>query len=636
MTREEFDVFIQKLEGASRKNPRRYITRVIGLVVLAYLYLLLMLFGSLALCILMIVMVVYAPFTIKFAILGLIAFGGIFLAVLRGLWVRLEPPKGEKVARKQAPKLFAMLDELRAALNCKSFHQVLIINDVNAGVYQVPRLGIFGWHRNYLVIGLPLMLMLAPDEFKAVLAHEFAHSSRGHGRFGNWLYRVRRTWAQIFEQMAKRRTRWGGILFKFLNWFWPVFNGHAFVLARANEYEADACSIRLAGADAATSALIRTRVDGTFLGEKIWPGIFARATHEKEPPANVMLILDQNLKNGPAAEDAARWLRQSFLIETNNADTHPCLKDRLRAIGRLPAEIESGKFPENALPALERNAAELFLGDFAVVVAQKMSEDWRKSIAPQWKIRHEKMQKIAGELVGLEKPGDIPPTPSQIWEKALKTIELHGDSAALAMLEQIVALEPKHAGANFILGRHYLETDDSRGVDFIESAMVSDPATAQNGLKLLHQYYNRTGQRDKLRPLENRYDDFQKQNQLAKQERSRITAADTFMPHRLSGQQIADLQKILSSEPDIRSAAVAQKKLMLFPNSPCFAIALRIKVSWWKARSNNASNQVVHRIVKQIRLPGHFTVFVDEKNLRGLGAKVFSTPGSVIYQAQTN
>jgi Zn-dependent protease with chaperone function len=632
MTREEFDALIQKLEKVSRKNPRLYIARIIGLVLLAYSYLLLVLLGSLALCILMIVMVCYAPVAIKLAIIGLIAFGGIFLAVLRGLWVKLEPPKGQPVTRAQAPKLFTLLDELRVVLNCKPFHQVFIVGDVNAGVVQIPRLGIFGWHRNYLVLGLPLMQILAPEEFKAVLAHEFAHSSRGHGRFGNWLYRVRRTWAQVFEQMAKHRTRFGSVLFKFLNWFWPVFNGHAFVLARANEYEADACSVRLAGADAAASALIRTRVDGALLGEKFWPEIFSRANEEVEPPADVLFALGQALKKGPAADDATRWLRQAFLMETNNADTHPCLKDRLRAIGRLPSEIEAGKFPELPPPVPRQNAAEFFLGDYADVVAQKMSEDWKKAIAPQWKTRNEQARKIAGELADLEKPTDTPRTAAQIWEKAKKIVELHGDGAAVTALEQVIAHEPRHAAANFILGRHYLQTDDSRGVDFMETAMAADPALAQNGCHLLHAHFNRTGQRDKLRPLENRFDEFQKVNVLAQQERAAISAADTFIAHALTEQQIGELQKIFGSEADIGSVAVARKQLQHLPNSPCFAIGLKVKVAWWKARGEAANKKLVQRILKQVRLPGHFVVFVSEKNLKALGKKVFAVPGSIIYE----
>ncbi len=46
--------------------------------------------------------------------------GGIFVAVLRGLWVKLEPPKGQVLAREQAPKLFALLDELRKCAGLSS------------------------------------------------------------------------------------------------------------------------------------------------------------------------------------------------------------------------------------------------------------------------------------------------------------------------------------------------------------------------------------------------------------------------------------------------------------------------------------------------------------------------------------
>jgi len=603
--------------------------RIVGLVALAYAYLVLVLFGSLTLCLAMVAMVIYLPVSIKFAIVGLIAFGGIFLAVLRGLWVKLEPPKGQPVTRGQAPKLFALLDELRGALDCRPFHQVLIIGEMNAGVVQIPRLGIFGWHRNYLVMGLPLLQGLAPDEFKAVLAHEFAHSSRGHGRFGNWLYRVRRTWAQIFEQMAKQRTRFGGVLFKFLNWFWPVFNGHAFVLARANEYEADACSVRLAGADAAARALIRSRVDGALLGEKFWPGVFSNAHQEKDPPANVLLALNQTLKSGPAADDAARWLRQAFLIETNNADTHPCLKDRLRAIGRLPAEI-----PAHPPPNPPQSAAEFYLGEHAELVARQMSDEWRKFITPKWKARHEHAQKIADELAGLEKPSDAPPTVAQIWEKARKLAELHGDAAAVSALEQVIALEPRHAAANFILGRHHLQKDDPRGVELVETAMTADPALTQNGCSLLYAHFNRTGQRDKLRPLENRVDEFQKLTVLARQERARITAADTFIAHELTKPQIEEVRKVLSSEPDVGSAAVARKQVVHFPKNPCFAVGLQIKVAWWKPRGQRANRQLLQRVLKQLRLPGHFLVFVNEKNLKGLGAKVLAAPGAVIYRRE--
>jgi Zn-dependent protease with chaperone function len=632
MTREQFDALIHKLEAVSQKNPRLYVFRVAGMVALAYAYLLLILLGSLAMCVLMIVMVFAAPATIKLAIIGLIAFGSLLTAVLRGMWVKLKPPTGQEITRADAPKLFALLDELRAGLNCAPFHKVLMMGDINAGVIQIPRLGIFGWHQNYLLIGLPLMQSLSPEEFKAVLAHEFAHSSRGHGRFGNWLYRVRRTWEQIFDQMARRRTRWGAVLLKFINWFWPLFNGHVFVLARANEYEADACSVRFAGADATASALTRVKTDGALTAEKFWPEVHGLVKQLDSPPDNVMLRLAKAYNAGAAPDEAARWMRHAFQIETNNLDTHPCLKDRLKAIGRLPETVQKGEIPLQTPPRPAVSAAEFFLAGHAEVIAKKISEDWRKAVKAQWESRHKQAAKLAEELSGMEKPNDSPPDVAQLWEKARKICELGSDAEAVPFLEQTLALDPKHAGANFVLARHYLQKDDDRGIALIEAAIASDPLLTVNGCNLLYAYYNRTGRREMLRPIENRVDEFNKLAAVAQQERALLTARDSFYEHGLTAQQIQALQAVFAAEPDIEKVAVARKKVLHFPHRPCFGVALKLKVPWYSFRSSSHNQQLIQRMLKQVKLPGNFIIFVRHKNLESLGAKIFAVRDSVVYR----
>ncbi len=60
-------------------------------------------------------MLFYAPATLKLALAGLIAFGGMFWAVLRGLWVKLhalrevftaEPEVGSVAVERKAVQLF--------------------------------------------------------------------------------------------------------------------------------------------------------------------------------------------------------------------------------------------------------------------------------------------------------------------------------------------------------------------------------------------------------------------------------------------------------------------------------------------------------------------------------------------------
>lgn len=633
MTRDEFDALVRRLEEISHRHPRLYLARTVALLTLAYGYLGFVLLGSSALVVGTIFFVFMVPnaLVIKLAIVIVIAAGGICWAVMRGLWVRLEPPEGQPVTREQVPALFTLLDELRETLNCRPFHRVLLVSEYNAAVVQIPRLGVFGWHRNYLLLGLPLMQALGPEEFKAVLAHEFAHSSRGHGRFGNWLYRMRRSWERIFEQMGRQGTRGGVVLLKFIQWFWPHFNAHAFVLARANEYEADACSVRLAGADAAAAALLRIATDDALLNKKFWPEIFARVNRQKDPPSDMLMAMGRTLRAGLPAEEASRSLRHAFLMETNTADTHPCLKDRLQAMGRLPEGVDRAEFPVELPPPPTRSAAEVFLGHHVDTIADQLSTVWRKNVAALWAERHEHMQKLAGELALLEQPGNKPLGVEELWEKASKVLQLHNDAAAVPVLEQLLTLNPEHALANLVRGRHYLEQEDARGVAFVETAIASDPILTEVGCNLLYGYFMRIGQRDKLRPLEELVDRFQNESALAEQERALISAKDDFIPHELTSAQITDLVKSLAVEPEIATAAVARKMVRYFPKNPCYVIALRLKVSWWKIRSSNANQQLMNRVLQRVQLPGHFFVFVDEKDLKSLAKKVFPVPGAVFY-----
>ncbi|HEX5221566.1 MAG TPA: hypothetical protein VFZ59_18525 [Verrucomicrobiae bacterium] len=372
--------------------------------------------------------------------------------------------------------------------------------------------------------------------------------------------------------------------------------------------------------------MMRLPIDGSLLNEKFWPHIRTQTRSSKEPPAAVMLMQANALKSGPTRDDSARWLKQAFLIETNNGDTHPCLKDRLRAMNRVPAGVERGEFPE-APPRPSQTAAEFFLGSQADVGMQQLSEEWSRAVAEQWAALHERDRKLAEELTALEKPANA----EELWTRAVKLMELRDEDAAFPLIDQLLRLDPQHVGANFVRGQHLLEQDDPRGVEFIETAMAADPTCTRDGCGLLYGYYQRTGQREKLRPLENRVDAFQEEANKAQHERANITAADQFLPHELKPEQLAELRKIVSGEPEIVSVAVAKKQVRYFPKTPCYVIALRIKVATLSFRRSSANQELTGRVADRVKLPGNFLVFVDEQNLKALAKKIFPVPGATVY-----
>jgi Zn-dependent protease with chaperone function len=634
--REEFDQLVRDLEERAAKNPKGFLWRVGALAAFAYAYIVgvaLLMVVLTASCVAVTVLFPN-PVTLKLGLGGAIFFGSMSIFVVSSLWVKLSPPEGIKLVPMEVPELFAMLRGLEDELGAPRFHEVLLVGDNNAAVVQLPRLGVFGWYKNYLLLGLPLMQGLGPEEFKSVLAHELGHLSGGHGRFGNWLYRMRRSWEFTFHTFnASKNNAFVGMVTGFMNWYWPKFNAHAFVLSRVNEYEADATAARLTSPSSAANALVRVRVQAFALGEHFWPMLFRRANTDPVTPGDLYAQMGHFLQRDWPAEDLKRWLKASFLIQTNNQDTHPCLRDRLRGLDALPPGVEAGDFPAELPARPSISAAEAFLGKSISNLVQGLTDQWRENFAVAWSERH----RHAKSLAIAQAPPSLPTATDaekveSLWQRAKTLMDLEGDEAAFPLLEEIRAVKPDHAGACFSLGVWLLSKDDARGVALMESAMQLEENLESTGLELLYIFYSRTGQSDQLRPLENRMDHLREMEAAAGLERGTILATDTFLPHELSQEQIEPLRKTFLAFQDIGEVWIAQKKVKVFPKSPCYVLAVKIRFSWWKLRSDTANQTLIAALWNQVSLPGSAYVFSDENDQSKVAKALRRVPGSLVYQ----
>jgi hypothetical protein len=141
MDRAAFETLITRMEALAAGNPGAYRRRVFGMAILGYGYLLLVVTVLLALCAILLAGIVYRQ---VIAVQLLFVIGGPLLLVLRAMWVRLEPPTGERLTASRVPELFRMLENLRSRLATPRIHRVLLTPDFNAGVMQVPRLARVG------------------------------------------------------------------------------------------------------------------------------------------------------------------------------------------------------------------------------------------------------------------------------------------------------------------------------------------------------------------------------------------------------------------------------------------------------------------------------------------------------------
>lgn len=634
MTREEFDNLVREIENRFAGRPSALRVRVAMLAAIGYAGLLAWLGIILLISAGFFAVMFWADVQGKIAcgILGsLVLFGGGY-AALRALLVRMDQPEGRAVTRAEAPELFSVLDELQSQLRSESFHRVLIEPVCNAAVVQVPRLGVFGWQRNYLLIGLPLADGLSRDEMRAVLAHEFAHLSREHGRLSHYLYRLRRSWQEIFRQLSRPRApgevSMRPLIKKFVDWFWPRFNAHAFVLSRANEYEADFHSARLAGKHSAASALMRLNVVGRQLEEKIWPDLFQLANAQAEPPPDVFWRVRDGIRAGASADDAAKWLDEALQMTSTNSDTHPCLTERLRALEALPPGIGFEKNPPS------QSATEALLGASAEKIRADVQKNWSKDMAPKWRDRHARATALKHRLGSIEAGSPAAADVERLWDKALVLLDLEGGKAARPLLQQILEIRPDHVPARFHLGRLLLDDNSPEGIEHLQRAMELDEHCVPQACSLLHNHYRFAGQVEKLRELDARMDRYEKSLAASHAERREVSAKDTFIAHGLSEEDLRRVCELLAAENGISRANLARKELKHFPTQRLFVLCIHPRRAWHGLADRDAERALVNRLSQKLQLPGRLMVFTPAGSFRPLAKKLEAAPGAEIFRRE--
>jgi Zn-dependent protease with chaperone function len=127
-------------------------------------------------------------------------FGLFFLALAWSLRPRLNRLSDDDrvLPRAEAPELYALIDEIAAALGTRGVDAVVVDAKANASVTQL------GLRRRLLTLGLPLWEVLSPQQRIALVGHELGHFTNGDTRYGmvvgtafkslgTWLYYLQPT-----------------------------------------------------------------------------------------------------------------------------------------------------------------------------------------------------------------------------------------------------------------------------------------------------------------------------------------------------------------------------------------------------------------------------------------------------------
>lgn len=621
MTNQEFEMLVTKLEKQASANPKLYRFKVIMLTGLGFGYVALFLSLFLFLMAISIAMIADGNFTFG-NMKVLLLTGTLSFFIIKALIVKMEMPEGYYLQMEEAPKLFEMIETLRHRLNTPQIDAIVLDSEFNASVAQISAYGMIGKKRNVLVIGIPLLTALSQQQFTAVLAHELAHISNSDTALGAKIYRLRMSWGRLLHSLEENE-QFGTFIFKkFFQWFYPRFDAYTFAMARQEEYDADRSAAAVTSPQAMGEALAVTSVAAPYYYREFYSELFEECAKTNSVPQPYSNFAEkfQSLSDKKASE----YFNEQLEEENYMTDTHPCLKDRLSALG-VKAELPE-KQQESALEYFFAYPGRV-IDDFNTMWVDYNQDTWREEIE-HFNESKQRFEELSNKQVT---------TLDAMLEKAYLTVEFNSLEAAIPMYEEIAekySREERTAGALLTLGEHYLETKDTaeKGIQLINLAKSYDWELRLPALDLLCGYYYETEQSDLFEKTRAELEKWEELVEASNEECDFIQPTDRFITHDKEREEILAGMNQLAQYREIAKAYLVRKQLTSIPERKQYVLGLDLQLP--KSTDLDEAEEALYE--KYVNSLGEFEdtcviILNDKKDLR---KSMLSIEDSLIYSVE--
>jgi Zn-dependent protease with chaperone function len=566
--------FVPAMEALASRSPARFRFRVALHLVLGYAMFLSAVFFALLIGLLAVFAAV-ASRAIWLVAAGLGSFASGF-ALLQSLNVQIPPPKGILIPREDAPQLHAVVEELTAETKAPRIDSILLIPEANASITSRFVNGLYGKASTTLRLGLPLLQLLSPGNLRALLHHEFAHSSGGHGHTAIWTTRAWESWTQLplIEQEMGFSARL--ILPSIFRWFVPKLTAYSAVLSRVHEFIADRHALKHSGDANLDEMLVRIELASQFMECRFWPEIWKEARDLPRVPAEVFSRL-LPLARAVSVEDLRAWTKSALQYKSRPLDSHPDLSTRLRA-------VESSVDPEQWTHTIESlgfvptsSAASEYFGRELARYEKELAGQWARGSFLIWEDHFkifERNRKILAQLKECEKGRNL--NAEEMIQRALCIWNLDGPAASEPLLRSAQAAYPNSPEFAFHLGRCLLALDKEEGIAFIER--VISLATSQGryeGTIAICEYLRRHERDDEAIAFFNRMVQEDEVQRKIAFERGNISLYDPVISHGLDAQRMEKISSKVRTLDWVREAFFCRKPTPLSPGQPLYLLALK-------------------------------------------------------------
>jgi len=252
------------------------------------------------------------------------------------------PAVGFTMPESKIPKVYEVIQKVQSHFKRPVIHRVIISANYELDIVKTPRWMLPVWSGNTLVIGLPLMICLSPEQFEHMLARRIGQYSKKHNMMTNWLYQLNGIWQQYSYIYGKQKSVESVILKLFYTMYSALYKKFSVYAARSDEFNADAYAMEMYSHDVICEMITADAFSRWYLEKRFWPAI-EKANLENsdvmtQPYRKLNTVIKNNLKT--ITPEILNKLARDEIIERKNRC--PSLQQRLERIGHVKPRMDRG------------------------------------------------------------------------------------------------------------------------------------------------------------------------------------------------------------------------------------------------------------------------------------------------------
>lgn len=512
----------------------------------------------------------YYYFIIAILILALI------VTLFKVIFLKSKKPKGLYLDDKKFQRIWDVVDDLTSDFKGVDIDEVIISDKCKVEIITNYSFGIWGFKKNFMIIGLPILLGFNEKELKKIIALTICRNSKKHKRYNKSIMKTYSKLDILFNE--EKRLVKGNLAFNIFTGLilkkYYLFYKEAVAMSLSNIFiNSDKMFLKRYSEEELAKIILKKYVH-KYLIEKVFVKNASRAYDiYLPPPENIFTLMNKYLNEAIATKDIKRALK-----EFKNYDERDILYKGTPSyrVKRIKYNVENFKYE------FGDNSARILGKDFEKTL-NKFNLRWHKNSKLIWESTLRKRVEEVKEYNSLFEKFSSYVLKENEFERYISLREkFAGISTAIVEGKKLCMAYPKNGEIRYIVGKLLLKGNNIQGIDYIKDGVELNPFIAIEGYKKIIAYCIRKGENKLTIKYKKEYKVIKADYKLALKERIKpqLKRAN-YEKIDVNDEKAIHIKNILKSKNHIKNAYISKVKVKKFKSVPHYILWVDYKVNFF-------------------------------------------------------